>query len=325
MADLEYSSGFIFASNYEPISIPKESSTLNEQETQFFRHRRTQSNSMHDFKAFFGTKQEKSVYPSVPLQTTREEIHSSSPLDLRKQLIKSKPDLPSVDKPINYTIQTHVKSSTPEVRPSQHLFPFRNRKARSFIKVLDAAIDYFNKESKDGQVNFIHKEVQDAREDLNTLHSRLNDTDNIYIHLLQDYSFITSQIEDFESHDLNYKLHIHSLKSGIQSLSLSLKSSQNKLKLLRAENELLLTNSKSKTPTPSSKFGSVSKMRLSSLQVSSAEASEDDLASIVSKIKRTEVEIRTLQRKFSEMMRDRDKPVCQTVYVRTGSRKFSVE
>jgi len=261
-------------------------------------HRRTQSSSMHDFQAFFSLKLERGNYPTISVESAKRETTNSSSNDQWSKPEKTSTPSPSVK------VQSKYKSITPEIRASEPLFTFRNRKARTFVKILDAAIEYFKKDL----VGEVEKsdEIKEVRNNISMLQLRLNDTDNIYLTLLQDYSFITQQIEAFKSYNLNYKLHVNSLKSRNKTLETQLKSLQKELKFLRHENSVLLMNIKSNTPTPSYKSISTHKTRLSSLQVSSAEASEDELASIAYKIKRTEQEIKSLQRRFSEMVLSRE-------------------
>lgn len=284
-------------------------------------HRRTQSNSMHDFQAFFPLKQERGNYPTISVESAKRETPNSSSNDQWCKSEKTRTPSPSVNILSNYSTRKH-KSITPDIRASEPLFTFRNRKARTFVKILDAAIEYFKKDLGEAEKA---EEIKEVRNSISMLQLRLNDTDNIYLTLLKDYGFITQQIEDFNSHNLNYKLHVNSLKSRNKTLETQLKSLQSELKFLRNENEVLLLSIKSITPTPSHKSIPAHKTRLSSLQVSSAEASEDELASIAYKIKRTEQEIKSLQRRFSEMVQSRDTSSSKPFLGRSGSRKFSVE
>ncbi len=282
-----------------------------------FTHRRTKSSSMHDFQAFLSLKQERVNYPTISVESAKRETTNSSSNDQW-----SRAPSPLVKVLSNYSTHKY-KSITPEIRASEPLFTFRNRKARTFVKILDAAIQYFKKDLE-AEVEK-SDEIKEARNNISMLQLRLNDTDNIYLALLKDYSFITQQIDAFKSHNLNYKLHVNSLKTCNKSLETQLNSLQKELKFLRKENGVLLMNIKSITPTPSHKSISAHKTRLSSLQVSSAEGSEDELASIAYKIKRTEQEIKSLQRRFSEMVQCRETSSSKPFLIRSGSRKFSVE
>ena len=321
MADLEFSSDFLFPSKHGSSSSSIKASTMKLKQPRTLTHRRTQSSSMHDFQAFFPLKQERVNYPTISVESAKRETPNSSSNDQWAKPEKTRTPSPSVKIISTYSTHKH-KSITPDIRTSEPLFTFRNRKARTFVKILDAAIEYFKKDLGGDDKS---EEIKEVRSDISMLQLRLNDTDNIYLTLLKDYGFITQQIEDFKSHNLNYKLHVKSLKSRNKSLEAKLKSYQKELKFLRNENEVLLMNIKSMTPTPSHKSISAHKTRLSSLQVSSAEASEDELASIAYKIKRTEQEIKSLQRRFSEMVQSRGTSSSKHFLGRSGSRKFSVE